>query len=169
MVTNCQGNITINPGDRLFSFSFMTPDYRSTAQNKFRYKLEGWNDEGWHTFETGNKLSFNSLPPGKYTLRVQVAVAGSNWSKNEWTVSVTVNKPWYNEWWFYVLSLVTVAGIVYAFYRYRLNELIRIQNIRNRISADSMMKLAVHSSVTFYSQALQCKPWTKSTGRCLKE
>ena len=54
-------NIEINPGDRLFSFSFMTPDYRSTAQNKFRYKLEGWNDEGWHTFETGNKLSFNSF------------------------------------------------------------------------------------------------------------
>ena len=148
-------NIEINPGDRLFSFSFMTPDYRSTAQNKFRYKLEGWNDEGWHTFETGNKLSFNSLPPGKYTLRVQVAVAGSNWSKNEWTVSVTVNKPWYNEWWFYVLSLVTVAGIVYAFYRYRIRELIRIQNIRNRISADMHDEIgSTLSSVSFYSQAL---------------
>jgi ligand-binding sensor domain-containing protein/two-component sensor histidine kinase len=148
-------DITINPGDRLFSFTFMTPDYRSAAQNKFRYKLEGWNDEGWHIFETNNKLSFNSIPAGKYTLRVQVAVAGSNWSKNEWTTSLTVKKPFYNEWWFYVLSLVTVAGIVYAFYRYRLNELIRIQNIRNQISADMHDEIgSTLSSVTFYSQAL---------------
>jgi ligand-binding sensor domain-containing protein/two-component sensor histidine kinase len=148
-------DITISPGDRSFSFTFMTPDYRSTAQNKFRYKLEGWNDEGWHIFETGNKLSFNSIPAGDYTLRVQVAVAGSNWSKNEWTTSLTVKKPFYNEWWFYVLSLITVAGIVYAFYRYRLNELIRIQNIRNRISADMHDEIgSTLSSISFYSQAL---------------
>lgn len=148
-------NIRIDPGDRLFSFSFMTPDYRSTTQNKFRYKLEGWADEEWHNFETGNRLSFNSIPPGKYTLSVQVAVAGSNWSNDEWRTSITVSKPWYNEWWFYVLSLVTVAGIVYAFYRYRINELIRIQNIRNRISADIHDEIgSTLSSVTFYSQAL---------------
>ena len=86
---------------------------------------------------------------------MQVAVAGSNWSKNEWTTSVTVNKPWYNEWWFYILSLVTVAGIVYAFYRYRISELIRIQNIRNRISADMHDEIgSTLSSVSFYSQAL---------------
>ena len=148
-------HIKINPGDRLFSFAFMTPDYRSTAQNKFRYKLEGWNDEGWHAFETGNRLSFNSLPPGEYTLRVQVAIAGSNWSKDEWTTSIIVNKPWYNEWWFYVLSLATVAGIVYIFYRYRIKELIRIQNIRNRISADMHDEIgSTLSSISFYSQAL---------------
>lgn len=147
--------IEINPGDRLFSFAFMTADYRSTAQNKFRYKLEGWNDEGWHVFETGNRLSFNSLPPGKYTLRVQVAVAGSNWSKSEWSTFIMVNKPWYNEWWFYVLSLATVAGIVYIFYRYRIKELIRIQNIRNRISADMHDEIgSTLSSISFYSQAL---------------
>jgi len=148
-------DIKIEPGDRLFNFTFMTPDYRSITENKFRYKLEGWNDEEWHIFEKDNKLSFNSIPPGEYKLRVQVAIAGSNWSKNEWATFITVKKSWYNEWWFYVLCLITVISIAYIFYRYRIRELIRIQNIRNRISADMHDEIgSTLSSISFYSQAL---------------
>ncbi len=150
-----QDKIVFGPGDRLFSFSFMSPDYRHTNQNHFRYKLEGWDDEAWHVFEAGNKLSFNSLPPGTYTLRVQVSVAGADWSTKEWHAALQVKSPWYKTAWFYVLSLMVIALIFYAFYRYRLAQIVRIQQIRNRISADMHDEIgSTLSSITFYSQAL---------------
>lgn len=150
-----EDKIVFGAGDRLFQFSFMSPDYRNTEQNRFRYKLEGWSKGDWRLFETGNKLSFNSLPPGDYTLRVQVSAAGTDWSTKEWKAHLVVQAPWYNTWWFYTASLLLVAAIAYVAYRYRVAQILRIQQIRNRISADMHDEIgSTLSSITFYSQAL---------------
>ena len=147
--------IIFEPDDRLFTFSFMSTDYHNTAINRFRYKLEGWNDDRWHMFEEGNKLLFNSLPPGEYDLRVQVSVAGADWGTYEWRSPLIVLAPWYRSVWFFVLSIVTIAVIFYTLYRYRLNQILKIQQIRNSISADMHDEIGgTLSSISFYSQAL---------------
>jgi ligand-binding sensor domain-containing protein len=157
-VTNYQlgRQIVFNPGDRLFAFSFMSPDYHNSALNRFRYKLEGWDDDnGWQMFGNGNKLYFNSLPPGTYNLRVQVSVAGADWSSREWKASVKVIAPWYKSIWFFILCLLAVCLVLYLFYRYRLKQILHIQQIRNGISADMHDEIgSTLSSITFYSQAL---------------
>ena len=147
--------IIFGPDDRLFAFSFMSTDYHNTALNRFRYKLEGWNDDRWHMFEDGNKLLFNSLPPGKYDLRVQVSVAGADWGSNEWQTPLIVLAPWYQSVWFFILSIITIGVVFYSFYRYRLSQVLKIQQIRNGISADMHDEIGgTLSSISFYSQAL---------------
>ncbi|WP_159470160.1 two-component regulator propeller domain-containing protein [Dyadobacter sp. 3J3] len=156
-VTNYQSGsqIIFYPGDRLFAFSFMSPDYHDTALNRFRYQLEGWDDDGWHLFENGNKLLLSSLPPGNYKLRVQVSVAGADWGLQEWQANVRVVAPWYKSPWFFILSTLTIGFLIYLFYRYRLGQILHIQNIRNGISADMHDEIgSTLSSITFYSQAL---------------
>ncbi|WP_171037866.1 ligand-binding sensor domain-containing protein [Dyadobacter luticola] len=156
IITHLPGKrIVFGPGDRLFAFSFMSPDYHETALNRFRYKLEGWNDDSWHTFENGNKLLFNSLPPGEYNLSVEVSVAGADWSTLAWQAPIKVNAPWYRSIWFFVFILAAVGLISYLFYRYRLGQILHIQQIRNGISADMHDEIgSTLSSITFYSQAL---------------
>jgi len=147
--------IIFEPDDRLFTFSFMSTDYHNTALNRFRYKLEGWNDDRWHMFEDGNKLLFNSLPPGEYDLRVQVSVAGADWGAYEWQTPLIVLAPWYRSVWFFILSIVSIGMIFYSFYRYRLSQILNIQQIRNGISADMHDEIGgTLSSISFYSQAL---------------
>lgn len=147
--------IVFGPGDRLFTFSFMSTDYHNTALNRFRYKLEDWNDDSWHMFENGNKLLFNSLPPGEYGLCVQVSVAGGDWGAYEWKTPLTVQAPWYRSIWFFVLLILAIALVFYAFYRYRLRQILHIQQIRNGISADMHDEIGgTLSSISFYSQAL---------------
>ncbi|MCE6991435.1 two-component regulator propeller domain-containing protein [Dyadobacter sp. CY323] len=147
--------IIFSPGDRLFAFSFMSPDYHNTALNRFRYRLDGWDDDGWHMFENGNKLLLNSLPPGTYNLRVQVSVAGADWGVQEWQTPVKVVAPWYKSPWFFVLSTLAIGFLIYLFYRYRLGQVLQIQRIRNDISADMHDEIgSTLSSITFYSQAL---------------
>ncbi|MCF0039900.1 ATP-binding protein [Dyadobacter sp. CY399] len=147
--------IIFNPGDRLFAFAFMSPDYQNTSLNRFRYKLEGWGDDRWQMFENGNKLLFNSLPPGNYMLKVQVSVGGADWSSQEWQSPVRVLTPWYKSVWFFVLSLLFIGILIYLFYQYRLRQIMDIQKIRNGISADMHDEIgSTLSSITFYSQAL---------------
>ena len=147
--------IVFNPGDRLFAFSFMSPDYHNPALNRFRYKLEGWNDDNWQLFENGNKLLLNSLPSGNYKLRVQVSVAGADWSTHEWQTPVKVIGPFYKSPWFFLLCTLVIGMVVYLFYSYRLRQILHIQKIRNVISADMHDEIGgTLSSITFYSQAL---------------
>ena len=156
-VTNHQpgSEIVFNPGDRLFAFSFMSPDYHNPALNRFRYKLEGWNDDHWQLFENGNKLLLNSLPSGNYKLRVQVSVAGADWSTHEWQTPVKVIGPFYKSPWFFLLCTLVMGMVIYLFYRYRLRQILHIQKIRNGISADMHDEIGgTLSSITFYSQAL---------------
>ncbi|WP_439581580.1 sensor histidine kinase [Dyadobacter bucti] len=156
-VTNHQSGMEMvfKPGDRLFAFSFMSPDYQNTALNRFRYKLEGWDDDRWQMFENGNKLLLNSLPAGKYQLRVQVSVAGADWSSQEWRAAVRVLAPWYKSPWFFILCTLGIGIMFYLFYRYRLRQVLHIQQIRNGISADMHDEIgSTLSSITFYSQAL---------------
>lgn len=147
--------ITFSSGDRLFAFSFMSPDFHDTALNRFRYQLDGWNDDGWHLFENGNKLLLSSLPPGNYKLRVQVSVAGADWGVQEWQAAIIVIAPWYRSPWFFLLSTLAICFLIFLFYRYRLGQIMHIQNIRNGISADMHDEIgSTLSSITFYSQAL---------------
>lgn len=156
LITHQSGQqIVFNPGDRLFAFAFMSPDYQNTASNRFRYKLEGWGDDRWQMFENGNKLLFNSLPPGNYLLKVQVSVGGADWSSQEWKSSLRVLAPWYKSVWFYILSLLAIGLLIYLFYKNRLRQIMDIQKIRNGISADMHDEIgSTLSSITFYSQAL---------------
>nr|WP_295927746.1 sensor histidine kinase [uncultured Dyadobacter sp.] len=156
-ITNHQSGsqIVFNPDDRLFAFAFMSPDYHNTRLNRFRYQLEGWDDDSWHIFENGNKLLLNSLPPGNYKLRVQVSVAGADWGVQEWQAPVKVVAPWYKSPWFFILSTLVISLLIYLFYRYRLRQVLHIQQIRNGISADMHDEIgSTLSSITFYSQAL---------------
>lgn len=57
--------------------------------------------------------------------------------------------------WFFALVVLTIALIFYAFYRFRLRQILHIQQIRNGISADMHDEVGgTLSSISFYSQAL---------------
>lgn len=154
------------PGSRMIEFSFMVPDYRNVSQNRFRYKLSGWNDGNWQSFEVGNRLILNSIPAGTYKLIVQHSVSGGEWSKNEWTADLVIKNPWYATYWFYLLLGLTVGALAYSFYRYRLNQVMAVLNVRNRISADMHDEIgSTLSSISYFSQAVMMQ----STDEKVKE
>ncbi len=121
--------------DRLFRFNFMLPSYRQPEKNRFLYMLEGW-DKEWQSTNATHTISYNYLQPGEYTLRVKGAAAGYSWGLSEYRLSIVIRQAWYKTWWSISLGILAIGSFFYALYRYRLNALVRVQNIRNKISAD---------------------------------
>lgn len=69
--------------------------------------------------EDNGIIKFNSLPAGKYTLRIRKlnGFGINNYAYK--TIEFTIAKPWYNQWWFYLLSLGALLGLVILFSKIR--------------------------------------------------
>lgn len=113
-------------------FTFITLDDAMPGRIKFRYKLDG-SDDDWRIVEGEQKATYMNLDPGKYEFIVQttaVDMASRKSTESEraeattakiykWTsarVELVVLPPWHQTWWaragLVFLSVGLVAGIM---------------------------------------------------------
>lgn len=101
-----------NDNDILIDFSVLD-FYVKNAQ--IEYKI---NSEDWKLLEGKNrKLALAALNWGEY--KIVFKVNGEIQNK---TVQFVISKPWYAQWWFIGLCLVSCGVVVYAIYHWRISE-----------------------------------------------
>jgi len=97
-----------------FKADFAVMDYINPSQNRYEYKLEGF-DTNWVDGEVNGSATYTNLPPGEYKLRVRGANSLGVWSDEEITLDLTVNPAWWRTWWAYTAYLCLVIwGLVLA-------------------------------------------------------
>lgn len=112
--------ITVNPSDRFFSLSLAVPDYINTNKIVYYYMIEGV-DKDWN--KTGNnEIRFGRLPYGSYTLRIKAQMANGRFT-DEIRLQVLTKRPWFLQWWFYVLAALLIGLGVRFYYRWRIRQL----------------------------------------------
>ncbi len=84
---------SFDPESNNIVFHCGVPNYNKTYLQKYSYKLEGYN-EVWNELNNSNKIVYENLSPGKYTLRLN-AFLNDVKSANEVQYSFTIKKPWY--------------------------------------------------------------------------
>ena len=115
--------------------SYELIDHLNPANNKVRYKLEGWDDD-WITDSKQNfKALYSHLDPGTYSFVVE-GTNGFNSNVATVRIPVTIVPPFWQTWWFISAVILLLLAAVYSFYRYRLNEVLKIQAVRNKIASD---------------------------------
>ncbi len=102
---------------------------------RFRYKMEGWDDE-WHDAGPRRQAFYTNLGPGKYTFRVIACNNGGVWNEHGATLNFRVAPAWYQTGWLRVLCVVASMFVVWALYR------LRLRQIANAISARFDERLA---------------------------
>lgn len=114
---------------------FALNDYSNQQQNKFYYKFDGV-DEEWRTLGNSNHLRFSSLSPGTYHLRIKGKSSNEAYSENEIRLKIHVNGIFYQQVWFYSIVLIMALSIVLIVFKYRLNQEMKLQNLRIKLSSD---------------------------------
>jgi signal transduction histidine kinase/ligand-binding sensor domain-containing protein len=100
------------------SFSFGSGDLLNRGKLTYRFILDG-EDEDWTYAATATKTkNYYNLKPGGYTFKV--SARGFN---NEWSIPASlefsINPPWWQTWWAYLLFLFIFGGAVWSFVAYR--------------------------------------------------
>lgn len=127
--------IRLSYKQNMITFDFAALNFTNSTLNQYAYRLEGFDDQ-W--IYCGNKQSatFTNLDGGTYTFHVKAANNDGIWNEEGARVTITVRPPFWETWWFYVLCVLMAGGILYGIYRFRIQQLMKLQQIRMRISRD---------------------------------
>ena len=127
--------VTIEPGDKFFSFYFMLSDLYDPAGNRFLYQLQGV-DNTWHSVGSQHFISFNTLSPGAYTLKIKGITGNGSPSTNELSIEIRVKQVIYKTAWFLALVVAAVLTVIWLGVKYRIRQVKKIQYLRTRIASD---------------------------------
>jgi signal transduction histidine kinase/ligand-binding sensor domain-containing protein/DNA-binding response OmpR family regulator len=104
--------INLPAGSRSFEFHFTALSFLAPARVKFKYKLEGF-DQDWVESDTTRLATYTNIAPGDYTFRVIASNNDGLWNETGAAVRFRL-RPWfYQTYWFYALCglAILVGGL----------------------------------------------------------
>lgn len=99
------------PGRGELEFHYAALSFQSPEKNRFRYCLEGVDDD-WVDAGTRRVAYYNRVPPGQYRFRVQGCNNHGVWSEAEVVATIEVQPHFWQAWWFQGLALAAGIGLV---------------------------------------------------------
>lgn len=115
---------------------FSAIDYENGAQNSYEYRLFENESSPWINIGHQQSINLNNLPAGKYIFQVRLASQSMNTNGQMASASIVIVRPFYRTAWFYIVCIIVLAGAGFMLYRWRIQQLIQMQKVRNRISSD---------------------------------
>ena len=126
--------IDLDPDENFFSLELSGLNYANPRQTWYAYKLSPLNKDWIYTQD--RNINYTNVPGGKYVFYFKATTDPNNWNFPAKMLTVHVGTVFYKSWWFLLLLVIITAMVLYALYRYRVNQLLQLQNVRNHISAD---------------------------------
>ena len=116
-------SLTLPYRDNVFSLEFAALSYANPQKNRYRYKLENF-DNAWNEVDSKQRLAtYTNLDPGKYIFRVQGSNSDGVWNREGVSLAIIITPPWWKTAWFRVLCAVLMLGLLWAGYQLRLRQL----------------------------------------------
>jgi diguanylate cyclase (GGDEF)-like protein len=106
--------IVLSPDANSLHVEFTLLDYTASANDRFDYRLEGFDREWVENEITPRLAAYTNLPPGHYTLRLRGSDREGVWNSAELALPVIVLPAWYQTLWFRLAALAVVALLVAA-------------------------------------------------------
>ncbi|MBC7873621.1 MAG: histidine kinase [Ferruginibacter sp.] len=124
--------LALSPSDNYITFYFSTIDFRTHLRTYYEYKLESL-DRDWIKVIDQNFVRYSSLPPGDYIFKVRASNDNKTWIDAENTVSISIAKPLWQQWWFRLAGALLGIGIIaYVINYYRKKQ----QQKRNELETE---------------------------------
>jgi len=136
-------HLVLSYDDRVISFEFAALNYRAPEKNRYRYKLEGF-DDGWTEVGSDRRFAtYTNLNPGEYVFRVLGSNNDGIWNEEGASIAVTITPPWWGTFWFRSLLFIAVVGAAVGFYQWRVR--------RMRARSQELSALVVERTAALHS------------------
>ncbi len=119
---NSYSEIDIDAGKSRFEFHFAGLSYLYPKSVKFKYMLEGVDDD-W--VDAGNRrvAYYTNISPGNHTFRVIACNNDGIWNETGATLEFYFSPYFYQTWWFYTLVIISIGYAGYRIYDNRMKSM----------------------------------------------
>ncbi|TVQ05526.1 MAG: hypothetical protein EA359_02990 [Balneolaceae bacterium] len=116
-------------------FTFTGLSYEAPDQLIFEYRMRGL-DNGWQ-FTQDRIIRYPSLSPGQYDFQLRAYNADGVLSANVLNYSFRILPPFYFQWWFLILVVIAIVGLILFSMRYfKVRKQVDIERMRVQIASD---------------------------------
>jgi len=122
-------HFTLKPNENYFELNIEPVTYTDAQKCQYAYKLEN-DDKGWHYMENHDKIIYNQLPPGNYTLRIKWSNGEGAWTPGIAAFSVTVKQYFWLTPEAFILYALVLAAAGYLYFRYKKNQFVMRQQLK---------------------------------------
>ena len=131
--------VEVAAGHNHFQFDYAAMSFVAPQKVRYRYMLEGF-DPNWTEAGARSVAYYTNIPPGHYTFRVQGANNDGMWNTQGASLQFELKPHFYQTIWFYVLLVLTAAGLVVLLMKRRLlvaqREFAAVLGERSRIARE---------------------------------
>jgi ligand-binding sensor domain-containing protein/signal transduction histidine kinase len=145
--------LALPPGGNGLEIEFLGLDLSPNTHHRYQYKLDGA-DSDWNPPTERRSVNYARLGAGSYRFQVRAVNRDGVSSLQPATLEFTVMRPLWAQWWFLAAMALAAGAAAYGAFRYRVAQLMKLERVRARISADlhddmgaSLSEIAVLSEV----------------------
>lgn len=132
---------------------FAFTDYSSFEGTEYQVKLEGF-DEDWSLWNEEAQKDYTQIREGSYRFMVRAKDVTGVISEAS-ILPIQILPPWYRTFWAYLLYFGIISGLLYGIHMFRVQRILHVQEIRNRIASDLHDEIsATLSSISYFSEAI---------------
>lgn len=110
--------------ENILTFEFAALHFAAPNKNKFKYQLEGF-DDNWETYKGLPFAHYTNLPPGSYSFKVIASNNDDTWNEQAAEMKFIIHPPFWLTQWAYAIYALIILGIVMsirAYYRLQSKE-----------------------------------------------
>jgi len=145
---------TFSYQDNELRIRYAAPVFWDESRTLYRYKLIGDSDESWSHWSNETQKDYTNLFEGEYTFIVEAKDAYEVIGKQA-QFHFSILPPLYRTWWAYSLYLLVIGFSFYGIYSWRIAQIMKEVNLRNKIAGDLHDEVsATLSSISFFVKAL---------------
>ena len=136
-----QNNIlNLNYNQNNIDIEFNTACLKARGNFKYKYRILGLDANWRYNSGINNHLKY-VLPSGEYTFEIRAVNEDGLESLNTLIIKVVINSPFWQRWWFYLLSVFLGAAVVAILFMVRIRFIKRRAELRNKVTASQLTAL----------------------------
>lgn len=113
--------LTLQHKENHLNFKFLGVNLPNPEGVKYSWRLAGINSD-WSPPDAQNEVQFPSLLPNKYAFMVKACNEDGIWTEEPLVAEFEILPPFWQTWWFRVVSGLTFLGLIALIFKFRLNQ-----------------------------------------------
>ncbi|WP_310381763.1 two-component regulator propeller domain-containing protein, partial [Flavobacterium sp.] len=110
-------NITLKHDQDVITFEFAAMLFPSSASCEYQIKMENF-DKNWRSIGKEGSATYTNLSSGDYVFKVRSRELGSEWANQYSSLNIEILKPFWFEWWAFLMYALLGILLFYVFMKY---------------------------------------------------